>query len=139
MSGFLLGITAAPGGIAPRLLTGVACAAACALFSGVLAAMSFPGRTLIACKICGGPVAPDAHACPHCATTDFAASSDDGRVLLTIGALVGTGFGFFAGLIWAPPGFVAHLQGAIVYTIVGGYAGGTLAVTRLIWVFAILP
>ena len=100
--------------------------------------MSFPGRTLIACKTCGGPVAPDARACPHCATADFAASSDDGRLLLTCGALVGVVGGFVAGLTWAPPGFAAHLQAAIVYAIVGGYALGALMVTRLIWIFVIL-
>jgi hypothetical protein len=131
ISGFLLGVLAGHGSVPMHLLTGAICALVAIPVCGVLAWMSFPGRTPMPCKRCGGMVAPDARCCPHCNETSFGDTPDMNRILMSLGALLGALAGFAGGILTSSPGILAHAQGGMVLAIVGAYAGAMVFLSRL--------
>jgi RNA polymerase subunit RPABC4/transcription elongation factor Spt4 len=131
ISGFLLGVLAGHGNVLMHLMTGALCALVAIPVCGVLAWMSFPGRTPMTCKHCGGTVAPDAQCCPHCNATSFGDTPDMNRILMWLGVVLGAIAGFAGGILTSAPGVLAHAQGALVLMIVGAYAGAIVFLSRL--------
>jgi RNA polymerase subunit RPABC4/transcription elongation factor Spt4 len=122
ISGFVLGALGIDGDVLTRFFAGSFTASIGALVCGLLASISFPGRTLITCKKCGGSVAPDAERCPHCETRRYGRDRTN-RILLAIGSIFGGAGGFIYGISTASHGFLAHAQNGIVFAIAGTYAG----------------